>query len=58
LDSLHRWGFKEGQGTLMGATLGELPVPRAVASMLSGTEPDRAAENAAADVRSIQTSLR
>jgi multiple sugar transport system substrate-binding protein len=58
LDRFHRWGFAQGQGTLMGATLGEQPVPKAVASMLSGTEPDEAAENAADDVRSIQTSLR
>ncbi|MEV6872908.1 extracellular solute-binding protein [Amycolatopsis sp. NPDC051128] len=57
-EKFRRWGFEQGQGVLVGATLGEAPVPKAVAAVLSGTEPDDAAEEAAADVRAIQTSLR
>jgi multiple sugar transport system substrate-binding protein len=36
LDTFRRWGFTQGQGALVGATLGELPVPQAVAAMTSG----------------------
>lgn len=57
-ENFRRWGFEQGQGVLVGATLGEAPVPKAVAAMLSGTEPEEAADEASADVRAIQTSLR
>ncbi|WP_217281845.1 ABC transporter substrate-binding protein [Kibdelosporangium persicum] len=57
-DRFRRWGFDHRQGVLMGATLSEMPVGKAVESMLSGTRPDEAAGQAAADVRAIQTSLR
>jgi multiple sugar transport system substrate-binding protein len=57
-DRFRRWGFDQGQGVLMGATLAEMPVSKAVESMLSGTTAAEAAGQAAADVRAIQTSLR
>ncbi|MEU3624918.1 bicyclomycin resistance protein [Amycolatopsis coloradensis] len=57
-ERFRRWGFDQGQGLLMGATLAEMPVPKAVDAMLGGTEPGEAAEEAAEEVRSIQTSLR
>jgi multiple sugar transport system substrate-binding protein len=57
-EKFQRWGFEQGQGQLVGATLGELPVPKAVNSMLSGTSADEAASTAAEAVRSIQASLR
>jgi multiple sugar transport system substrate-binding protein len=57
-NNFRRWGFDQRQGVLMGATLSEMPVSKAVESMLSGTTPDEAAGQAAADVRAIQTSLR
>ncbi|MGC7101557.1 ABC transporter substrate-binding protein [Amycolatopsis lurida] len=53
-----RWGFEQGQGVLVGATAGEMPVPKAVDAMLGGSPPDEAAEEAADEIRSIQTSLR
>jgi multiple sugar transport system substrate-binding protein len=58
-DTFQRWGFPQKQGALVGATLGELPVPKAV-NALAGGEVDAAgaAKRAADDVRSIQTSLK
>ena len=57
-DSFSRWGITQGQGDLVGAILGELPVPQAV-SALAGGEVDAtaAAKQAAESVRSIQESL-
>ena len=57
-DDFDRWGILEGQGDLVGAILGELPVPQAVAELAGGeTDGQTAAENAAEKVRSIQESL-
>ena len=36
VDTFRRWGITQGQGALVGATLGELPVPQAIAAMTSG----------------------
>jgi multiple sugar transport system substrate-binding protein len=57
-DTFQRWGFPQKQGALVGATLGELPVPKAI-SALTGGEGDAAAaaKRAAEDVRTIQKSL-
>ena len=57
-DTFSRWGITQGQGDLVGAILGELPVPQAV-SALAGGEVDaaEAAERAAESVSSIQDSL-
>ncbi|MEU8234292.1 extracellular solute-binding protein [Actinoplanes sp. NPDC048967] len=57
-DTFQRWGFPQKQGALVGATLGELPVPKAV-NALAGGELDAAgaAKRAADDVKSIQKSL-
>ena len=57
-ERFRRWGFDQRQGVLMGATLSEMPVGKAVESLLSGTTPAEAAEQAAEDVRAIHTSLR
>ncbi|MET0234712.1 MAG: ABC transporter substrate-binding protein [Kibdelosporangium sp.] len=57
-ERLRRWGFDQRQGLLMGATLSEMPIGKAVESMLSGTTPAEAAGQAADDVRAIYTSLR
>lgn len=58
-DTFQRWGFPQKQGALVGATLGELPVPKAV-NALAGGEVDAAgaAKRAADDVASIQKSLK
>src|SRR4051812_40110202 len=57
-DTFQRWGFPQKQGALVGATLGELPVPKAI-NALAGGELDAAgaAKRAADDVRTIQKSL-
>ncbi|HEY0470656.1 MAG TPA: extracellular solute-binding protein [Kribbella sp.] len=58
LGKMQRWGITEGQGALVGATLGELPVPKAISALASGqVTADGAAKQATADVTSIQDSL-
>ena len=58
-DTFQRWGFPQKQGALVGATLGELPVPKAVNALTSGElDAAAAAKRAAEDVRTIQKSLK
>lgn len=58
-DEFSRWGFPQGQGELIGASLGELPVPAAVAALTSGgTDAQGAARQAADALRAIQDTLR
>jgi multiple sugar transport system substrate-binding protein len=57
-DTFSPWGIPQGQGALVGASLGELPVPQAIAAMTSGeVDPDEAAQQAAEAVREIASSL-
>jgi multiple sugar transport system substrate-binding protein len=57
-DTISPWGIPQGQGALVGASLGELPVPQAIAAMTSGeTEPGEAAQQAAEALREIAASL-
>ncbi|MEV0900156.1 extracellular solute-binding protein [Actinoplanes sp. NPDC049802] len=57
-DTFQRWGFPQKQGALVGATLGELPVPKAINGMAGGElDAAGAAERAAEDVKTIQKSL-
>jgi multiple sugar transport system substrate-binding protein len=57
-DTFGRWGLPQGQGALVGATLGELPVPKAVNALTSGeTDAAGAAKQAAEAVRAIKKSL-
>jgi multiple sugar transport system substrate-binding protein len=59
VNTIQRWGITQGQGALVGATLGELPVPQAIAAMTSGeVSPAAAARAATADVGELQDSLR
>jgi multiple sugar transport system substrate-binding protein len=59
IDTFRRWGFTQGQGALVGATLGELPVPRAVAAMTSGeVDAPQAAKQAQDAVTELQKSLK
>jgi multiple sugar transport system substrate-binding protein len=53
---LDRWALTQGQGDLLGALQGELPVATAVNEVTTGTDPQEAAETAAEDVRSVQDS--
>ncbi|AJE81531.1 putative binding protein dependent transport lipoprotein [Streptomyces albus] len=56
---MKRWGITEGQGALVGATNGELPVPKAIGAMTSGQiTPEQAAREAADEVSALQKSLR
>jgi multiple sugar transport system substrate-binding protein len=58
-DTFQRWGFPQKQGALVGATLGELPVPKAINAMTSGDlDPAAAAKRAADDVKNIQKTLK
>jgi multiple sugar transport system substrate-binding protein len=57
-DPFVRWGITQGQGRLIGASLGELPVPAAVAAVTNGgVDPQTAADEAASTLQSIQDSL-
>ena len=57
-DTMSRWGFLQGQGKLVGAQLGELPVPRALGQALEGRlAPDAAAKRAQADVEELAKSV-
>jgi multiple sugar transport system substrate-binding protein len=59
LDSFQQWGIQQGQGGLAGASLAQLPVPKAVSAMTGGTvDPAGAAKQAAAAVGDIQKSLK
>ncbi|MFI1196286.1 ABC transporter substrate-binding protein [Micromonospora sp. NPDC020750] len=54
-DSFQRWGLTQGQGKLVGAILGELPVPRALAGVVSGkSDAAAAARRAKKDVEAIK----
>jgi multiple sugar transport system substrate-binding protein len=58
-DTFRRWALPQGQGQLLGATLGELPVPKAINAQVSGElDAAGAAKRAAEDVRAIKTSLK
>jgi multiple sugar transport system substrate-binding protein len=53
-DTFQRWGLTQGQGKLVGAILGELPVPKALADVIGGKSDARAAaERAKKDVDAI-----
>jgi multiple sugar transport system substrate-binding protein len=57
-DTFGRWGITQGQGKLLGATLGELPVPKAINALAGGqTDAAGACKQATEAVKSIQSSL-
>lgn len=58
-DKFSRWGITQGQGDLVGASLGELPVPKAIGELTTGgTDAAGAAKQAADELRTIQKSLK
>lgn len=57
-EDLARWGITQGQGSLLGALQGELPVATAVSDVAQGGDPAEAATTAAETVRSIAESLK
>jgi multiple sugar transport system substrate-binding protein len=57
-DTFSPWGITQGQGALIGAALGELPVPQAISAMTGGeASPEEAAKQAADAVQEIADSL-
>lgn len=58
VSAMRRWGITQGEGALVGATNGELPVPKAVSAMTSGqTSPQEAAREADEEVAALRRSL-
>ncbi|MFC5801909.1 ABC transporter substrate-binding protein [Streptomyces formicae] len=58
VSNMQRWGITQGEGTLVGAMNGELPVPKAIGAMTSGqTSPEEAAREANEEVAALQKSL-
>ena len=58
-DTLARWGLTQGQGDLVGASLGELPVPKALSEQIAGKADGRAtAAKAQKAVEEIQKGLK
>ncbi|WP_052863098.1 ABC transporter substrate-binding protein [Streptomyces niger] len=59
ISGMRRWGITQGEGALVGATNGELPVPKALGEMVSGqTPPQEAARKADEEVTALKESLR
>jgi multiple sugar transport system substrate-binding protein len=57
-DKFSRWGITQGQGDLIGASLGELPVPKAIGALTGGQKDAAgAAKQAADELRTIKQSL-
>ncbi|HWI01887.1 MAG TPA: extracellular solute-binding protein [Propionibacteriaceae bacterium] len=57
-DKFSRWGITQGQGDLIGASLGELPVPKAIGALTGGqVDAAGAAKQAADELRTIKKSL-
>jgi len=56
-EDLSRWGITQGQGDLVGALQGELPVASAVSEVSQGDDPAAAAQQADEAVQSVADSL-
>ena len=57
-DKFSRWGITQGQGDLVGASLGELPIPKAIGALTTGqVDAAGAAKQAAAELNTIKKSL-
>lgn len=58
VSDMRRWGITQGEGALVGATNGELPVPKAIGAMTSGQRsPSEAARDADEEVAALKKSL-
>lgn len=58
-DTFARWGIPQGQGKLVGATMGELPVPKALSELAGGSvTAQAAAARAKKDVETIKRGIR
>jgi multiple sugar transport system substrate-binding protein len=55
---MRRWGFTQGEGALVGATNGELPVPKAISAMTSGqSTPEETSREVNEEVDALRRSL-
>lgn len=58
-DTFGRWGIPQGQGKLVGATMGELPVPTALSALVEGSlTAQAAAAQAKTEVETIKRGIR
>ncbi|MFE9628051.1 ABC transporter substrate-binding protein [Streptomyces sp. NPDC006527] len=58
VSNMRRWGITQGEGALVGATNGELPLPKAIGAMTSGQiSPSEAAHEADDEVAALKKSL-
>nr|WP_199550378.1 extracellular solute-binding protein [Streptomyces sp. N35] len=58
VSNMQRWGITQGEGALVGATNGELPVPKAIGAMTAGQlSPQEAAREAQEEVAALKKSL-
>jgi len=56
-ETFNRWGLPQGQGALVGAMQGPLPVPKALAGLINGSgDPAAAAQSAQKAVEDLQKS--
>ena len=54
-ETFNRWGLPQGQGALVGAMQGPLPVPKALAELINGSgDPTAAAQSAQKAVEDLQ----
>lgn len=54
-ETFNRWGLQQGQGALVGAMQGPLPVPKALAELINGKgDPTAAAQSAQKAVEDLQ----
>ncbi|GGM62828.1 bicyclomycin resistance protein [Thermopolyspora flexuosa] len=59
VEHIERWGVEQGQGRLVGAIMGELPVPRALSALVEGSlTPRQAAAQAQRDVEAVKRGIR
>jgi multiple sugar transport system substrate-binding protein len=56
-DTMERWAFGQGQGSLVGPLLAEVPVPEALLLALEGDSPEDAAAEAQAAIEEILQAL-
>jgi multiple sugar transport system substrate-binding protein len=58
VQSFQRWGFRQGQGALIGATSETQPIAAAVAAVVGGEDPAQAAADVQARVAAIKAQLK
>jgi multiple sugar transport system substrate-binding protein len=58
IGTLQRWAIPQGQGDLLGPTVAELAIPKAVAELANGSSPSDAANDAQKAVTDIQRSVK